>query len=177
MSHATLPKSDDWIKLALLSGTAFGLAMGIFFSVQSGRYDLGMELGLVTGLLFGPLWAGGMQMWASWFNTRHKVERPELGGESVRLEGPANHFKGLEGVGGYLWMTDMRVHFRSHSYNIQNHEWSAPLSDIQDAQATKTIGLFNNGLRLKTRTGEEHRFTVYDNHGWAEAIRAQLSRS
>ena len=177
MSETKLHKSNDWIKLALISGAAFGLAMGVFISVQSGRCDLGVELGLVAGLLFGPLMAGGMKMFITWLNTWLKVERPEFGSDSMLLEGPANHFKGIEGVGGYLWLTDTRVHFRSHSYNFQNHEWSSPLSSIHDVQATKTVGLFKNGLRLKTRAGEEHRFTVYDNQGWTEAIRAQLPRS
>ncbi len=169
-----LPKPDDWIYLALISSTAYGLAMGIFFSVQLGRYDLGMEMGLIAGLLFGPPWAWVMRMFANRFNSKHKVERPDFGSESILVEGPANHFKGIEGVGGYLWVTDARVHFRSHSVNFQNHEWTCPLSKIQDARATKTVGLFNNGLRLKTFSGKEHRFTVYDNRGWAEVLQKLL---
>lgn len=173
-----MPKSEQqvsggWLKIALLSGLLFGLPMGVFYTWQSGRPAVGIATGLAAGLLFGSLFTFLIRRFAERQSSRFEATRPEFGDERIWMEGPANHFKGAEGVGGYLWLTDRRVHFMSHAFNIQNHEWLCLLPEIKDVQAVKTLGLFDNGLRITTDAGEIHRLVVNNSRQWAESIRQE----
>lgn len=152
----------SWLTMALL----YGLPMGLFFSFQSGNYMIGLPMGLVAGALFSSLMSG----FVSRQSRRFKTESPDFGSEEALHDGPANHFSDLESVGGHLWLTSGQLHFRSHKMNLQNHEWTAPLADIVSADATKTLGLISNGLRVRMSSGEVHRFIVNENKSWAHAI-------
>lgn len=158
------------VKSSLISGLLYGLPMGIVFAVVSGRYPLGMAVGLIAGILFGVLFSGLMSWFVRWQSVRRKVAPPDFGTEAVVTEGLANHFKGAEGVRGYLWLTNDRLHFASHQFNIQNHEWTVKVAEIAGAEAVKTIGLINNGLLIRLKTGEEERFIVFGNASWVSAI-------
>lgn len=161
--------------MALLCGLLFGVPMGIFYSFQSGRFAIGISAGIAAGVLFGVTFAWLMRTFAQRQTSRFHTQRPDFGPETVAVEGPANHFKGLEGVGGYLWVTEVRVHFSSHSMNIQNHSWSTLLSDVVEVRAVKTFGLIDNGLSISLRSGENHRFVVNNSIRWAEVIRQRLT--
>lgn len=50
--------------------------------------------------------------------------------ETVILDG-ANHFKGMEAVGGKLVLTENRLIFKSHKHNIHNHEESISIDQIK----------------------------------------------
>jgi hypothetical protein len=160
-AQASSPQKS-WLTMALL----YGLPMGLFFSFQSGNYMIGLPIGLVAGALFSSLMSG----FVSRQTRRFKTESPDFGSEASLHDGPANHFSDLESVGGHLWLTSGQLHFRSHKMNLQNHEWSVPLADIVSAEATKTLGLISNGLRVNMSSGEVHRFIVNDNKRWAQAI-------
>lgn len=174
MTEPELPSSGSWIRIALISGLLFGIPMGIFYSLQSGRLAIGIPSGIAAGLLFGPCFTWLMKRFAQRQTHRFQTVRPDFGTESVLMEGPANHFKGLEGVGGYLWITDKRVHFASHSFNVQNHVWTASLSEVRDVQAVKTLGLIDNGLSITTDTAGNHRFVLNNSTRWADVIRQHL---
>jgi hypothetical protein len=156
-----------------LAALLYGFPMGVLFSVQSGNWILGMSGGLLAGVIFGVL----MARFAKGQAKRFVIDRPDFAGEDVTHEGLANHFKGAEGVGGYLWLTTGRLVFRSHKLNIQNHEWAALLSDIVKVEATKTLGMIPNGLQITLTSGETHKFVVNQNLVWQEAIRAALVSS
>lgn len=147
--------------------------MGILFSFQSGRWDIGLLLGIFAGLLFGTVFTRLIRTFAQRQTAKFRVDAPDFGSESVLMEGPSNHFKGVEGVGGYLWLTDGRLHFASHSFNVQNHAWTTQLGDIRDVAAVKTLGLFDNGLQISTAEGTE-RFVVNNSRPWAEMIRKHI---
>ena len=144
--------------------------MGVGYSLQNGNWVIGMGCGLLAGVLY----ATGMLWIARWFSKRQikrfATERPALDGESVLFEGPANHFKGAEGVGGYLWLTPGQLFFKSHRFNIQNHVCKLPLSEITGAEATKTFGLVPNGLLVRTVTGSAEKFVVHNQMEWVAAI-------
>jgi hypothetical protein len=91
-------------------------------------------------------------------------------GEVVRKAGLANHFKGVEGVGGKLYLTDKRLRFRSHRLNVQVHDESVALSEIGAAQGTRTLGIIPNGLRITLRSGEAKRFVIEDRSAWLEEL-------
>lgn len=106
----------------------------------------GIIPGIISGVLFG--------LFIGWFvtsktiTTATKIEL--LPGEEITFQTAANHFKGLEGVGGKLYLTNQRLVFKSHQLNIQKHEISIPLSDISVVARYKTMGIVNNGLSVTT---------------------------
>jgi hypothetical protein len=156
------PSKKSWLAMALF----YGIPMGLLFSVQSGNYLTGLPVGLFAGVLF----AGVMTKFVSRQTQKFQAERPDFGSETTLHAGPANHFKGLESVGGHLWLTSDRLYFRSHKMNLQNHEWSAPLADIASVHAIKTLGLIRNGLSVRLTSSEEHRFVVGDHARWVQNI-------
>jgi hypothetical protein len=164
-------------KTALITGTAFGLPMGLLAGIVIGiahGFSHGALVGLVTvgasGLAFGLSMAGFMTIQ----RRRFAKARPEFTGEHLLHDGPANHFLNGEGVGGWLYLTERRLLFRSHQFNIQPHELSVPLAEIAEVHPVRTAKIFPNGLRLVTRSGQEDRFVVEANRRWCdEIVRAQ----
>ncbi len=114
-----------------------------------------------------------MRSFAQRQTAKFRINALDFGSESVLMEGPCNHFKGVEGVGGYFWLTDERVHFASHSINVQPHTWTTQLSDIRDVAAVMTLGLIDNGLHISTEKGTE-RFVVNNSRAWAEMIQEHI---
>jgi hypothetical protein len=164
-------------KTALITGTAFGIPMGVIAGIVFGvarGFSSGVSFGLaiapISGLAFGLSMAGFMAI------QRRRVSqtRPEFTGERLLHDGPANHFLNGEGVGGWLYLTEQRLLFRSHKFNIQPHELSVPLVDISEVRPVRTAKIVPNGLRLVTRSGRDERFVVQAHRRWCdEIIRAQ----
>ena len=93
-------------------------------------------------------------------------------GEASRHAGPANHFVGVEGVGGKLVLTDRRVVFRSHGFNIQVHALELPLASIASVTPVMTLGLVDNGLLFRMTDGHVERFVVGGRQEWLAAFSA-----
>lgn len=146
--------------------------MGVLYSLQNNDWVIGKGGGLVAGALFATL----MRWFVARQTKRFSFDRPDLDGAAILFEGPANHFKGAEGVGGYLWLTSGQLFFRSHRFNIQNHECRMPLSEITEVEATKTLGMIPNGLLVRLVSGTQERFVVDKNKDWvARILRARMS--
>lgn len=92
--------------------------------------------------------------------------------EVVKHEGPANLFRGIEGVGGKLILTDKRLIFKSHKMNIQSGETQLLLDNIQQASPRKTAKLFQNGIRILNKAGEHFDFVVYERDSWLTKLNA-----
>lgn len=157
----------------LLAGLLFGLPMGLFAWLSTGRLLIGGAVGLVAGMLF----AAAIALFVDKARRGGQDERelfgdPEPFGpdEEILREGLANHFKGLEGVGGKLYLTDRRLRFISHKLNIQRHDESYPLEEIASAEPTRTLGIIPNGLRVTSLDGRRERFVVHERRQWVEAI-------
>lgn len=90
--------------------------------------------------------------------------------ENIMFETPANHFKGIEGVGGRLYLTNRRLIFKSHKLNIQNHQLSIDLSDIKHVDRYKTLGLVNNGLVITIITDKTEKFVVEKVEEWVKLL-------
>jgi hypothetical protein len=169
--EVVVPTSGNFINTALMAGFPFGVIMGIFYSWNLGRLAIGIPLGIGVGVLFGLLFALFVRWFVQRTTSRFQADRPDFGSESVLIEGPANH----GAVGGYLWITDRRVHFASHSLNIQNHDWTVLLSEIRNIQAVKTFGFIDKGISIRTNNAEKHRFAVINSRRWAEVIHHLIS--
>ena len=85
--------------------------------------------------------------------------------ENVLFESPANHYKGVEAVGGKLFLTNKKLIFKSHKFNIQNHEFSISLDEIVKTNKYKNIGI-NNGLSILCRNGKTEKFVVEEPEKW-----------
>lgn len=98
--------------------------------------------------------------------------------EQVVKEGTANLQKGIETVGGKLYLTNRRLLFVAHKFNVQGGVSELDLSDIQSSHKcwTKFLGfipIFPNSLAVYTKHGEEYRFVLYRRSEWAVAIETQ----
>jgi hypothetical protein len=122
--------------------------------------------GALAGLLFGLLIG-------SFANSKFLTKATKIAtrpGETILFETVANHFKGAESVGGKLYLTTKRLVFKSHKFNIQNHELSINLSDIDKVGRYKTLGMMNNGLSITTANNKVEKFVVQRIHDWINQL-------
>lgn len=153
------------IKTFLLAGGLFGVIMGLFMNFISGSL-LGIIAGVVLGCIFGIFTSAFL------FNQRSRFEKNRskiIGSNGIILEGAANHFKGTESVGGWLYLTTEEIIFKSHNINVQTHKTVIPLNSIIGAQISLTLGFVPNGLHIKTNDGVE-KFVVNKNKIWLKEI-------
>jgi hypothetical protein len=95
--------------------------------------------------------------------------------ESVLKEGRANLQRGAETVGGRLFLTDRRLIFEAHIFNVQRGADRYPLGAIEEMRPawTKLFGvipLAPNTLSVRTTDGAEHNLVVRGRNSWMEAI-------
>ena len=96
--------------------------------------------------------------------------------ETIIKEGPANHFVGMESVGGKLYLTNQRLFFKSHALNVQVHEASYRLDEIVSMKPRNTLGIIPNGMGVLLKSGQEERFVVYRRQDWmAKVTQAQAA--
>jgi hypothetical protein len=158
------------------AGLFFGIIMAVFnvgwnlaveddYTVTTSVVS-GLIAGLISGLLFG--WLTGIFARSKFVkNTTGIVTKP---GEVVVFQTAANHFKGIEAVGGKLYLTNQRLVFKSHRLNIQNHELSIDLTDIISITRHKTAGLIKNGLSITTSQNLTEKFVVEQIDEWVERL-------
>jgi hypothetical protein len=165
-------------RAVIVSALVFAIPMTLYLGATSGRWPLAIALGGGAGALFAAI--------MGLFVSRAARGDPALFGhvegipaeETLLREGPANHFRGVEGVGGKLYLTKKRLRFVAHKLNIQVHDTSWPLDEIERVEPVRTLFVIPNGLRLEHH-GKRERFVVYENRAWAEAIesaRAALTK-
>src|SRR6476661_10010608 len=105
-------------KKIIKNGLNFGIGMTVFFILQNLLINenhttnqvlksiiTGIAAGLLSGVLFG---------WLIGFFIKSKVVTQSTmididPDEKIVFETPANHFKGIEGVGGKLYLTTKRL--------------------------------------------------------------------
>src|SRR6185437_2116227 len=162
-------------KTKIRTGLFFGIAMAIFFILQNllthsnlTTKDVvitivsGLFGGALSGLLFG--WLVGLFANSKRVTKDTKIDTEA--NETILFDTGANHFKGAEAVGGRLYLTDKRLVFKSHKFNIQNHKLSINLSDIEKVDRYKTLGLVNNGLSVTTTGNKIEKFVVQQPDKW-----------
>lgn len=81
--------------------------------------------------------------------------------ETIILEEPANLFQNkFIAVGGKLFLTESRLIFNSHKYNLQNEATSIIRENIADIAERKSMGIIDNGLRVTTKDNLTYDFVI-----------------
>jgi hypothetical protein len=102
-------------------------------------------------------------------------------GETLIREGGASLQRGVEVVGGRLFLTNQRLLFEPHAITFQRDAVETPLSDIEALVPlwTKLFGLLPivpNVVGLKTFSGADLEFLVFSRKAWLEAIAGQMEQ-
>ncbi len=101
--------------------------------------------------------------------------KPELQeNEKVEIESSANLFRGKEGVGGKIFLTNKKVIFKSHKINIQKGQIEIEYKDIIEVIERKTARLINNGIQIKTKDGKEYNFVVNEREKYIEKLNEKI---
>jgi tetratricopeptide (TPR) repeat protein len=103
----------------------------------------------------------------SWEQSRHWTDnivtqsyQPLEDAEEIQGKFGANLFRGWEGVGGRIIVTNRRLLFEAHRYNVQREPLDIPLHDISDIVPSKTLYLVPNGITIACHSGQQYRFVV-----------------
>jgi hypothetical protein len=98
------------------------------------------------------------------------------GGERIVHQSGANLQRGIETVGGHLFLTTRRLIFEAHRFNVQTGRTIIPLRDVEDVWKcwTKFLGLipiFPNSLAVETARGKTYKFVLFGRDAWIRLIR------
>lgn len=139
----------DW-KGLVFQGVFFGLSMALVFPFVFGKF----------------------------LEKSNKNICPELEhGEVIDTEGAANLFRGVEAVGGRLFLTNKKLIFNSHQFNIQTGLTAIEYQFISEVQTKRTGKMVANGIRIKTVEGSEFDFVVSNRDIWVKKIEEKLKGS
>ena len=113
------------------------------------------------------------------------METALLPREKVIKNGAANFQRGIEQVGGNLFLTNQRLIFESHAFNIQVGATIIPIEEITEVVPcwTKFLGIIPivpNSLAVNTTHGVECRIVLSGRNKWKlaiESVRAQCENT
>ncbi len=133
--------------------------------------------GVFFGIFFGIGFPHVSEKFAGKFSRKMGMKiKPDLElDEITEIEGTANLFRGIEGVGGKIFLTNKKVIFKSHKINVQKGQTDIYYEDIQGIVKRKTAKLIDNGIRIKTKNGEEYDFVVNERNLWFDKITKRLN--
>lgn len=170
-----VPQTQRNMRNVLLAGLVFGVCAGACVCWVTGSAYYGFHGGFLPGFLFALLIAAFLRV--STKTTLLELDGREAGfdaDEKLLRAGPANHFKGIEGVGGKLFLTSKRLRFRSHKMNFQAHDESYPIEAIASVEPSSSLGIIPNGLLVHLRDGRRERFVVAGRGDWVSSIRSAM---
>ena len=105
-------------------------------------------------------------------------QAPPLGiGELPVHSGPANHWRGVESVGGWLYLTNQRLLFTPHAVGFQTRPSDIALSDIASVEASASLWIIPNQMVVVTRSGAREKFVVQGREQWIGMLRVQQRAS
>lgn len=158
--------------MALYFGLPWIFIMLIFSSITNEVFTYRVVLKtVVAGIFFGVSFALIMEYLANRLYKKTVIKIND--DERLIKEGGANHFKGKDGVGGKLALTDKRLIFKSHNSNVQNREQTIDFARIKTFRETKTLNFFKNGLTIELINHDIHKFIVDDPGDWVKEIEKQ----
>jgi hypothetical protein len=125
---------------------------------------------LLTGLLVGC---------QTHSNSESKKALQLTGGEKLLAEEPVNLWRGAEAVGGVIKITNRRLFFEPHSFNVQKSPEEIPLNQIVEIEPLDYRGHWTKlasktGMFVKLESGTEYRFVVRDREKLIEFLKVQI---
>lgn len=157
------------------SGIFFGSAMAVFYilshlitadqwTIRSVFFTVisGLAGGLVAGFLFG--WILG-----AFVNSKQVEQSTQItpdDDETILFGSQANHLRGIESIGGKLYLTNKRLVFKSHNFNFKNEMLSIARTDIVSIGTFKSLGLIANGLSVTLKDHKTEKFIVNRPDEW-----------
>ena len=73
----------------------------------------------------------------------------------------ANLFRGLEAVGGHLYLTKCCLYFSSHCLNVQTGDTIISYDEISRIEKCNTLRIVPNGLLIVTKNGIVFLFVLW----------------
>ncbi len=164
---------------AILHGSLFAFILYLFdlFSEEKTQTVNGL---IFQGVFFGIFMGIGFPYVTKKFGKRVTSElggniKPDLlENEKIEIEGPANLFRGIESVGGKIFLTNKKVIFKSHKINIQKSQIEIEYENIDKIIKRKTVKLINNGIQISTKDGKEFDFVVNERDTWIEKLNKKI---
>lgn len=162
-------------KTRLKRGMYFGIFMMVFFLIQnllinddwtSRKVIIIVVSSLITGIVSTLFFAWIIGVFNKSKRMHDAIKIIVEPDERVLFHTPANHFKGVESVGGQLYLTNNRIIFKSHNFNIQKHQLSINLTEIKEFCRYKPLGLVNNGLYIITIQNKKEKFIIEEIENW-----------
>jgi hypothetical protein len=101
-------------------------------------------------------------------------------GEQLVKKSGANMMRGIESVGGMLYLTDQRLVFVSHAMNIQTGSSAINLTDVVEVSKSWTkflnaIPIMPNSISVLTHDQQIFQFVVFGRKHWITAIEAAIA--
>lgn len=123
--------------------------------------------GAIAGVLFGLV----LGTFTFFLDRKYRGKGAEItGNPNIMMEGSANHFVGREGVGGWLYLTDKELYFKSHSINVNTHILVVPLEKVAEAKKSRVFGIIPTGLTIQTTEGKMEKFVAHERVKWVRKI-------
>ncbi len=184
MEIGNKPMKMGWkfgIGYAFFTAILYTLILWVFNSL-SNNIDYSVSEMLVQGALFGiifalvfPLVMNKLGKKLSNSDTLKII--PELeSDEEIEIYGPANMFRGIEGVGGKLFLTNKHMIFKSHKINIQTGQTAIDYNNIKEIETLKTLNLINNRLKIITVDDKSHVFVVNERDLWLKHLKERIDQ-
>ncbi len=149
---------EFWI-MAMGFGVPMWIIMTLFYGVTDEFSLKALLINFITFVIIaGPLFATLMILFARYSFKKITITIPK--NEVLIKEYGANLFRGKEGVGGKIALTDKSVLFKSHKINIQTGETIINIEDISGYEVkNRLFNLLKNDVTLKT-TEKDYRFII-----------------
>jgi hypothetical protein len=108
------------------------------------------------------------------------MKTPLFTGEQLVKNGAASLQLGIDVSGGWLYLTNMRLIFESHAFNLQTGTAILPLKSVVGTRLcwSRLLGLipvFPNSLVVATAELRDYQFIVFGRRRWQEAIEWQAA--
>ncbi len=144
-------------KTTIIVGIVIGLVVDVILSIG---------FGVVCGLLYGLIMYSFMAKKAKEFAP---VRDTFIAQKRLFYDGAANHQMGKESVGGWMFLLNDTLYFKSHQQNVQVHEFGIPLVNIKKVEGYKNF-IYNTGLTVELLDGTVEKYTINNQKMWIQKI-------
>lgn len=105
-----------------------------------------------------------------------------LPGEEIIREGRASLEYGLGYQGGKFYLTNLRIVFRPHFFNLFKKNVDVPLTDISCVEGSysrvaRILPVFPNAIKILPTEGSTLRVLLFDRKGWLETMQGLLRKT